>query len=98
MGPPVPTSGKPWNDLAGLAGESLPTLVRYANPDTQTSVGLPFPTDKSETSIYKFGGVEGGEACFAFLDGHVKWIQYDLDISLYQRLASINDGQPVPPF
>ncbi|MCA9168055.1 MAG: DUF1559 domain-containing protein [Planctomycetales bacterium] len=97
IGPPVPTSGMPWNDLAGMAGESLPTLIRYANPDTQTSLGLPFPTDKTDTSIYKFGNVEGGEACFAFLDGHVRWIQYDIDPALFRLLSQINDHMPTPP-
>jgi prepilin-type N-terminal cleavage/methylation domain-containing protein len=97
IGPPVATSGVPWNDLAGLAGESMPTTVRFANSDTSTATGLPFPSGNTDTSIYKFGSVRGSEACFVFLDGHAIWLPYDIDTNVFQRLAAINDGLPIPP-
>jgi prepilin-type N-terminal cleavage/methylation domain-containing protein len=95
IGPPVPKSGVPWNDLAGFAGESLPTLIRYANPDNMSAAGLPFPTGTDDPSIFKFGSVRGSEACFAFLDGRVTWIPYDIDPFVYRNLSSINDGNPI---
>lgn len=95
IGPRIPKSGIGWEDLAGLSGESLPTLVRYANGDTNSSLGLPFPAGSDDTSICKFGSPKGGEACFAFLDGRVTWISYEIDPFVYRNLASINDGNPI---
>jgi hypothetical protein len=97
IGPSLPTSGLPWNDLAGMAGESLPTLVRFGNSDTVSTQGLPFPYDKADTSIYKFGSVKGGDACFVFLDAHARWLAYDTDPDIFRRLCAINDGLPLPP-
>jgi prepilin-type N-terminal cleavage/methylation domain-containing protein len=99
IGPPVVNSGIPWNDLAGMAGESFPTIVRYANRDTSSGsgAGLPFPSGNTDPSIYKFGSVRGSEACFVFLDGHAIWLPYDTDPEVFLRLAAINDGLPVPP-
>jgi prepilin-type N-terminal cleavage/methylation domain-containing protein len=96
IGPANP-SGPIWNDLAGLAGESLPTIVRYGNADTASAQGLPFPTGNTDTSIYKFGSVKGSEACFVFLDGHAIWLPYDTDPDIFRRLCAINDGLPTPP-
>ena len=97
IGPPVPTSGEVWNDLTGMAGASFATTIRFANPDTDSTVGLAFPSNKTDTSIYKFGSVKGDDCCFSFLDGRVLWIPYDIDPDVFMRLASINDGLPVPP-
>ena len=90
-------SGRPWNDLAGMAGESLPTIVRYANPDTSSIAGLPFPTGNIDPSIYKFGSVKGSDACFVFLDGHAIWLAYDISPVVFLRLSALNDGEPIPP-
>jgi type II secretory pathway pseudopilin PulG len=97
IGPPIPTGNMPWNDLAGFAGESLPTLVRFANVDTASTQGLPFPTSNTDPSIYKFGSVKGSDACFAFLDGRAEWLAYDIDPEVFRRLAAIYDGLPIPP-
>jgi hypothetical protein len=98
IGPPVPSSeGMPWNDLAGLVGESLPTIVRFGNADTNSALGIPLPMGNTDPSIYKFGSVRGSEACFVYLDGHATWIPYDVDPEVFQRLSAINDGLPVPP-
>jgi prepilin-type N-terminal cleavage/methylation domain-containing protein len=98
IGPPMPSEGSMvLNDLAGMAGESLSTLVRYANSDTDSINGLPFPTGNTDASIYKFGSVRGSDACFVFLDGRALWLPYDTDPEIFRRLAQIHDGLPVPP-
>jgi type II secretory pathway pseudopilin PulG len=86
-----------WSDLAGMPGDSWPTLIRYANPDAQSVARLPFPTSTTDPSILKFGGARIGDACFGMLDGRAVWLQYSIDPIVFQHLASIHDGQHVPP-
>ena len=91
IGPVVP--GAPLiNDLGGMPGDSFFTTVRFANADQSRS---PFPTSKTDTSVYKFGSPRGSDACFVFLDGRIQWIPYDVDLVIFQALASINDNYPI---
>ena len=92
IGPPV----SDYTDLSGMPGDSFPTTVRYANPD-DSQVGTAFPTGNDDPSVFKFGAIRGSDAAFGFLDGSVRWINYDISPIVYQSLASINDGRPVPP-
>jgi prepilin-type N-terminal cleavage/methylation domain-containing protein len=94
IGPPVPSKSGLLHDLAGLAGQSYHTLVRFANPDNVTNQG--FPSSKTDPSVFKFGSPRGSDACFVFLDGHIRWLPYDLDARVFNALASINDGTVVP--
>lgn len=102
VGPAIPaSSGIAMNDLGGLAGQSLPTTVRYANPDDRSTAGglnSSFPSDKTDPSIYKFGGIDGRDCCFVFLDGSARWVPFDIEQQVYQFMASINDGGVIPAF
>jgi len=94
IGPSAVTNS--YADLSGMPGDCFPTTVRYANPD-DSQVGTAFPTGNDDPSILKFGAIRGSDAAFGFLDGSVRWINYDISPIVYQSLASINDGRPVPP-
>ena len=92
IGPAV----SPYTDLSGMPGDSFPTTVRYANPDDSPGETA-FPTGNDDPSVFKFGAIRGSDAAFGFLDGSVRWINYDISPIVFQSLASINDGRPVPP-
>jgi len=94
IGPNVP-GGSQVNDLGGMPGDSFYTTVRFANAD-QTARS-PFPISKADASVYKFGSPRGSDACFVFLDGRIAWIPYDVDLVVFQALASINDNYPINP-
>jgi prepilin-type N-terminal cleavage/methylation domain-containing protein len=96
IGPPVPGNEGVWNDLAGYAGDSFATTIRYANPNDGPIPSI-FPIGLDDPSILKFGNPRVGDACFVFLDGRVLWLPYDIDPRVFQNLACINDGNPVPP-
>ncbi len=91
---PSPARSAAMHDLAGLAGNSYYTTVRFANVDDQS--GQPMPVSKQDTSIFKFGSPKGNDACFGFLDGHVRWLPYDINLVVFQNLAAINDGNVIP--
>ncbi len=86
--------GHPINNLCGLAGTSLPTTVRYTNRDDQRK--QIFPVGKDDPSVFKFGSPKGQDACFVYLDGHARWIPYDITPEVMQLLSAIADRQPIP--
>lgn len=91
---PQPARDMALHDLAGLAGDSYYATVRFANLDDQNN--LAFPVSNADISVFKFGSPKGADACFAFLDGHVRWLPYDISVPVFQNLAAINDGNVIP--
>jgi prepilin-type N-terminal cleavage/methylation domain-containing protein len=91
---PSPPRSMAMHDLAGLAGDSYFATVRFANVDDQSNQA--FPISKTDTSVFKFGSPKGNDACFAFLDGHVRWLPYDINLLVFQNLSAINDGNVIP--
>lgn len=79
-------------DLAGYAGDSIPTTLRYVNRDTVQRRA--FPNDPLDESLYKFGGTGGTSACFGFLDGRARWIEHDVSPDVLIRYSCIADGMP----
>ncbi len=79
-------------DLAGYAGDSIPTTLRYVNRDTVQRRA--FPNDQLDESLYKFGGTAGTACCFGFLDGRARWIEHDVSPDVLIRYSCIGDGMP----
>jgi len=55
-----------------------------------------FPTGGNDPSDEKFGSEHSGLCQFVLLDGHVQAIRYDLDVTVFQRLTTIGDGEVIP--
>ena len=50
-----------------------------------------FPSGNDDQSVQKFGGANGGsQLAICYLDGHVEWIQYDMDVNAYMSQCTIN--------
>ncbi|MEZ6119707.1 MAG: DUF1559 domain-containing protein [Pirellulaceae bacterium] len=94
---------KAYFDESGFAGSSTNSIVRFADvrSEREAITGTPpqpvFPVgphDTDESAYYKFGSpaVKGDNCCFVFLDGHTKWIDYDIDFATYRAILTIADG------
>ncbi|MCA9199397.1 MAG: DUF1559 domain-containing protein [Planctomycetales bacterium] len=94
---------KAYFDECGFAGASTNSIVRFADGWTEIDAinGAPtkqvFPRghdDDNDLAYYKFGSpaAKGDNCCFVFLDGHTKWIDYDIDFATYRAILTIADG------
>lgn len=54
-----------------------------------------FPTSNQELGIEGFGGQHPSATHFGFLDGHVRSLTHDTEVTQLQRLCTIGDGQVV---
>jgi prepilin-type N-terminal cleavage/methylation domain-containing protein len=75
-------------DSAIFAGDSRETILRTA--DEGFPEGVPDDDDDE-----RFGSEHGDLTHFAFLDGSVQSIQYDIDEDVYEFLGIIADGQEI---
>lgn len=75
-------------DSAIFAGDSRETILRTA--DEGFPEGAPDDDDNE-----RFGSEHGQFAHFAFLDGSVRPLSYDMDRQLYEGLGVIADDNPV---
>jgi prepilin-type N-terminal cleavage/methylation domain-containing protein len=75
-------------DSAIFAGDSRETILRTA--DEGFPEGVPDDDDDE-----RFGSEHGDLTHFAFLDGSVQAIQYDIDEDAYEFMGIIADGQEI---
>ncbi|MBN1394367.1 MAG: DUF1559 domain-containing protein [Pirellulales bacterium] len=54
-----------------------------------------FPAGPDDTDPEKFGSPNGQSAAFAFLDGHVTWIDYSIPLDVFKALCAVGDGVPM---
>jgi prepilin-type N-terminal cleavage/methylation domain-containing protein/prepilin-type processing-associated H-X9-DG protein len=83
--PPAPgTEHAQRGDSAIFAGDSLETILRTADE------GFPGPPDDDDNE--RFGSEHNQQAHFAFLDGSVRSINYDIEEDAYEAMGIIADG------
>jgi prepilin-type N-terminal cleavage/methylation domain-containing protein len=91
--PPIPdaapgTEDYQRGDTAMFAGNSRHTVIR------RSSAG--FPKGPDETYIGMFGSEHAQLAHFAFLDGSVRTIPYDIEVGVFTSLSAVADGGDIP--
>lgn len=86
-------SGPSWGDGAIYNGDFPRNYSRIAGlPKFNLGQG---PNDLSGPWHCKFGSDHAGICQFAFTDGHVANVSTSIDITVLNRLAVRDDGQPV---
>jgi prepilin-type N-terminal cleavage/methylation domain-containing protein len=87
-------------DQAGLAGASSETIMRGPLGESQGTMFVTqpaFPIGVADTSVDKFGSPagRGSSACFVFLDGHTRWLEYEIDPEVFRALCTISGQEPI---
>ncbi|TWT43322.1 DUF1559 domain-containing protein [Botrimarina hoheduenensis] len=75
-------------DTALFAGNSRHTVIR------RSSAG--FPEGPQDTYRGKFGSEHSQLSHFAFLDGSVHTLPYDLEVEVFKSLSAVADGGDIP--
>ena len=98
----VPRQGYGYQVLGGITygdnsiynGDYLSTFGRFAG------TGYPLAPDPDEmpsgTAILNFGGPHPGVCQFLFADGSARGVSVTTDMTVLDRLANRQDGQPIP--
>ncbi len=83
------------NDAIGLAygdtGASVPP-ARFTPSTKNADPGVP---NGGNNCGFNFGSIHEGGCHFVFCDGSVHTVSFEIDPANWQRLCSVNDGQPV---
>ena len=82
-------------DTGGDGGDNNAALVGYDWDNIRFAEAIPFQDRPGVHDPYRFGSNHPAGAGFAFGDGSVHWISWQIDLSSFQRLAMRADGQSV---
>ncbi len=88
-----------WVDQNGLVGASDFAIMRGPSARITRNNGVVnyrenepiFPIGNDDQSVQKFGGANGGNiVAMCYLDGHVDWIQYEVEVDVFMSQCTIN--------
>jgi prepilin-type N-terminal cleavage/methylation domain-containing protein/prepilin-type processing-associated H-X9-DG protein len=85
-----------WGSLL-MADENDGYIDGYDWDVIRWAYDVPAP-DRRDDSWYdwRFGSSHIGGVQFLFADGSVRWVQFSVDLTTFQRLSCRNDGLPTP--
>jgi len=72
---------------SAYVGDDRDTLCNCSGPPLQDRVGV--------GNRFHFGSPHPGGGGYAFGDGSVRMLRYEIDSEIFRRLAVRNDGEPV---
>jgi len=83
------------SDFAIMRGPSANIVRNNGRIDYQPSQPF-FPVGNDDQSTEKFGGANGGNmVAMCYLDGHVDWLQYDMEANVFMSQCTINGNDGV---
>lgn len=91
-----PGNVRPWY-LAGFQGleRDLPAIYHVKQLENPPNARLSLKDDNIPFNQLPLGSYHPGTTQFGFIDGSVQVINDDIDLDVYQSIATVNGGEPV---